>query len=64
MGFMELPCETPTHEQESYAFQAAELCFIIIINPSIARVVGAPRIILQPVFSIFPWKWKTLFSRR
>ena len=27
---------------------------IIIINPLTARVVGAPRMILQPVFSIFP----------
>ena len=27
---------------------------IIIINPSTARVVGAPQMILQPVFSIFP----------
>ena len=26
---------------------------IIIINPLTARVVGAPRMILQPVFSIF-----------
>ena len=28
---------------------------IIIINPLTARVVGAPQMILQPVFSIFPW---------
>ena len=27
---------------------------IIIINPLTARVVGAPRMTLQPVFSIFP----------
>ena len=27
---------------------------IIIINPVTARVVGAPQMILQPVFSIFP----------
>ena len=27
--------------------------FIIIINPLTARVVGAPQMILQPVFSIF-----------
>ena len=27
---------------------------IIIINPLTAKVVGAPQIILQPVFSIFP----------
>ena len=27
---------------------------IIIINPSTARVIGAPQMILQPVFSIFP----------
>ena len=30
------------------------LIIIIIINPFTARVVGAPQIILQPVFSIFP----------
>ena len=30
------------------------LSIIIIINPLTARVVGAPQIILQPVFSIFP----------
>ena len=28
--------------------------FIIIINPLTTRVVGAPQMILQPVFSIFP----------
>ena len=28
--------------------------FIIIINPLTATVVGAPQMILQPVFSIFP----------
>ena len=27
---------------------------IIIINPLTARVVGAPQMILQPVFSLFP----------
>ena len=30
------------------------IIIIIIINPLIARVVGAPRMVLQPVFSIFP----------
>ena len=30
------------------------LVLIIIINPLTARVVGAPQMILQPVFSIFP----------
>ena len=30
------------------------LIIIIIINPLTARVVGAPQMILQPVFSIFP----------
>ena len=29
--------------------------FIIIINPLTARVVGAPHMVLQPVFSIFPY---------
>ena len=29
-------------------------CIIIIINPLTARVVGAPQMILQPVFSIVP----------
>ena len=32
---------------------------IIIINPLTARVVGAPQMILQPVFSIFPCLEKT-----
>ena len=27
---------------------------ILIINPLTARVIGAPQMILQPVFSIFP----------
>ena len=31
-----------------------QIMVIIIINPLTARVVGAPQIILQPVFSIFP----------
>ena len=30
------------------------IIIIIIINPLTARVVGAPQVILQPVFSIFP----------
>ena len=30
------------------------IIIIIIINPITARVVGAPQMILQPVFSIFP----------
>ena len=30
------------------------IILIIIINPLTARVVGAPQIILQPIFSIFP----------
>ena len=30
------------------------MCVIIIINPLTARVVGAPQMTLQPVFSIFP----------
>ena len=30
------------------------IIIIIIINPLTARVVGAPQIILQPIFSIFP----------
>ena len=30
------------------------MSFIIIITPLTARVVGAPQMILQPVFSIFP----------
>ena len=34
--------------------EANDLHFIIIINPLTARVVGAPHMILQPVFSIFP----------
>ena len=31
-----------------------EFVIIIIINPLTTRVVGAPQMILQPVFSIFP----------
>ena len=30
------------------------IIIIIIINPLTARVVGAPQMILQPVFSVFP----------
>ena len=35
-------------------FLVCELVVIIIINPLTVRVVGAPQIILQPIFSIFP----------
>ena len=34
--------------------QSSIIIIIIIINPLTARVVGAPQMILQPVFSIFP----------
>ena len=34
--------------------EETSLHLIIIINPLTARVVGAPQMILQPVFSIFP----------
>ena len=34
--------------------QVLLIIIIIIINPLTARVVGAPQMILQPVFSIFP----------
>ena len=30
------------------------IIIIIILNPLTARVVGAPQMFLQPVFSIFP----------
>ena len=30
------------------------IIIIIIINPLTARVIGAPQMILQPVFTIFP----------
>ena len=33
---------------------SAKRTIIIIINPITVRVVGAPQMILQPVFSIFP----------
>ena len=33
---------------------AREIIIITIINPLTARVVGAPQMILQPVFSVFP----------
>ena len=32
----------------------SRMMMVIIINPSTAGVVGAPQMILQPVFSIFP----------
>ena len=32
----------------------ARIAHIIIINPLTARVVGAPQMILQPVFPFFP----------
>ena len=32
----------------------SNVIIIIIINPLTTRVVGAPQMILQPVFSIFP----------
>ena len=35
-------------------FECEIVSSIIIINPLTARVVGAPQMILQPVFSIFP----------
>ena len=34
-------------------FEYSPPVIIIIINPLTARVVGAPQMILQPVFSIF-----------
>ena len=37
-----------------YINDNVEIIIIIIINPLTARVLGAPQMILQPVFSIFP----------
>ena len=38
----------------THGLRLDEMPFIIIINPLTARVVGAPQMILQPDFSIFP----------
>ena len=43
-------------KQQQYCLSACnDTTVIIIINPLTARVVGAPQMILQPVFSIFPY---------
>ena len=47
----ELVGEEPEAQRENAGI-GEEL--IIIINPLTARIVGAPQMILQPVFSIFP----------
>ena len=55
-------CCVPWSDQLKLAPYVQELCIywfynfwgIIITNPLTARVVGAPQMILQPVFSIFP----------
>ena len=52
-GIYDRPCKTLWDLLSTSLLQSN--CFIIIIiNPLIARVVGAPQMILQPVFSIFP----------
>ena len=38
----------------SRALQSENIIIIIIVNPLTVLVVGAPEVILQPVFSIFP----------
>ena len=54
-------CESWTLTELQRRIQAMQMrCYrkilhiIIIINPLTTRVVGAPQMILQPVFSIFP----------
>ena len=48
-------CIFPFYSFFYFIFCRCRLCIIvIIINPLTARVVGAPQMILQPVFSIFP----------
>ena len=51
-----LPLENNDFEKARYCKHRlyTEFIIIIIINPKTARVVGAPQMILQPVFSIFP----------
>ena len=41
--------ETTGHNTKKF-----KVIIIIIINPLTARVAGAPQMILQPLFSIFP----------
>ena len=48
-----LPCLCVTQELENAGCHFL-IIIIIIINALTARVVGAPQMILQPVFSIFP----------
>ena len=47
------PMTKANRSSESHSL-ARRFIIIIIINPLTARVVGAPQIILQPVFSSFP----------
>ena len=49
-----LECSTNVAYQCMHVMWAALIIIIIIINPLTARVVEAPQMILQPVFSIFP----------
>ena len=37
-----------------FGTRAVDILLLIIMNPLTARVVGAPQMILQPVFSTFP----------
>ena len=39
---------------QQYVLTSLLLLLLLIINPLTARVVGAPQMTLQPVFSIFP----------
>ena len=47
---VDLDCGTKLH----FECQSTEFIIIIIINSLTARVFGAPQMILQPVFHIFP----------
>ena len=50
----ELDIDIAAVSEARFAEQRMEQAIIIIINPLTARVVRAPQMILQPVFSIFP----------
>ena len=53
-GKWSLTLSQPGDKPTVTAFTGSLVVIIIIINPLTARVVGAPRMILQPDFSIFP----------
>ena len=58
MNYLSEKCNArlQTLAKDQYKLKTGEkfIIIIIIINPLTTRVVGAPQMILQPVFSIFP----------